>query len=149
MYLYFSILIYRNGSNPLEISFDMRLMDVFDIRPIDFVIVVSVYFKIRWADNRLLFNSSNTYATLDVEFAKKLWVSGIIYVLNFILYEYFLHSQIPDFFIYDLKTYKNRENFKPQSAFGLQKSGDNLGNKLTLTEDIALIQGFIKCVDAF
>ena len=76
MYLYFSILIYRNGSNPLEISFDMRLMDVFDIRPIDFVIVVSVYFKIRWTDNRLLFNSSNTYATLDVEFAKKLWVSN-------------------------------------------------------------------------
>ena len=76
-------------------------------------------------------------------------VTKIITVLNFILYEYFLHSQIPDFFIYDLKTYKNRENFKPQSAFGLQKSGDNLGNKLTLIEDIALIQGFIKCVDAF
>ena len=76
-------------------------------------------------------------------------VTKIITVLNFILYEYFLHSQIPDFFIYDLKTYKNRENFKPQSAFGLQKSGDNLGNKLTLTEDIALIQGFIKWVDAF
>ena len=52
----------------------MRLMDIFEINPTDFSIVVSVYFSFRWTENRLILNTNKSYISLDLEFIKNLWV---------------------------------------------------------------------------
>ena len=72
--LHSSSCFYRNGPYPLEIQFQMRLMDIFEINPTDFSIVVSVYFSFRWTENRLILNTNKSYISLDLEFIKNLWV---------------------------------------------------------------------------
>ena len=71
---FFTDFFYRNGPYPLEIQFQMRLMDIFEINPTDFSIVVSVYFSFRWTENRLIINTNKSYISLDLEFIKNLWV---------------------------------------------------------------------------
>ena len=75
--------MYRNSEGPLEISFSMRLIDVFDISHHDFSTIISVYYSLGWIDNRILLDLNQTYANLDVAFIENIWVI-LISIINII-----------------------------------------------------------------
>ena len=103
----------------------MRLLDIYQINHKDFSISIGVIYSLSWTDNRLVTLGNKSFINMDVDFIKTLWV-GFTAICSVIYSPTTIH-QVPDLYIYDLKTYKNRETIRPQVGVSLKKHSGNLG----------------------
>ena len=103
----------------------MRLLDIYHISHQDFSISIGVQYSLSWTDNRLVILGNKSFINMDVDFIKTLWV-GFTAICSVIYLPTNIH-QVPDLYIYDLKTYKNRETIRPQEGVSLKKHSDSLG----------------------
>jgi len=85
----------------IEIDVSLKLMDIYEINQDDFTMKISLFMELSWIDNRLILTEGDntSYINLDVDFVKNIW--------------------IPDLFIYDLVSFKNRGSIRPQIGLDL------------------------------
>ena len=105
----------------------MRLLDIYQISHKDFSISIGAQYSLRWTDNRLVILGNKSNLNLDVDFIKNLWVCFTEYSQELSCIVCCFDPQVPDLYIYDLKSYKNREMIRQSVGVSLRKDSDNLG----------------------
>ena len=117
----------------------MRLLDIYKISHSDFTISIGVQYSLSWRDDRLVILGNKSEINLDVDFIKKLWVVTTLCPLQRLT----MCLQVPDLYIYDLKSYNNRESIRPQIGVSLKKHADSLG-KYSLLVSVTTSQSFFR-----